>query len=106
MADPMMTALERLLRASLAQWQLAGEVRPVAAGLTVSNNDATLSIGKAPSGMPFRWVVKVNGRRRTAASVNGVLRIVRQTLAPGYEPLSLRIAPLPAVPSPPAQDAS
>ena len=106
MADPMMTALERLLQASLAQWQLAGDVRADAAGLTVNSLETTLSIDKAPSGMPFRWVIKVNERRRTAASVNGVLRIVRQTLAPGYEPLSLRIAPLPAVPSPPAQDAS
>ena len=105
MADPMMTALQRLLQASLAQWQLAGNVRPDADDLLVSSCETVLSIGKAPSGMPFRWVVKVDGRRRTAASVNGVLRIVRQALTPGYEPLSLRIAPLPAVPTSP-QDAS
>jgi len=47
---------------------------------------------RAPSELPFRWTVAVNGRQRTAASVNGVLRIVRQALAPGYQPQSLRIA--------------
>ena len=104
MGDAMMTALERLLRASLAQWQLDGDVQGDGDTITLGHGDSTLSIGRAPDGMPFRWVVNVDGRRRTAASVNGVLRIVRQTLAPGYEPLSLRIAPLPAMPSPP-QDA-
>ncbi len=102
MADPMMTALDQLLQASLAQWQLAGDVHLEAGGITVSHHDTNLSIGRAPCGMPFRWIVKVDGRRRTAASVNGVLHIVRQALAPGYVPLSLRIAPLPATP---AQDA-
>ncbi|MGI9479559.1 MAG: hypothetical protein ACR2PI_22845 [Hyphomicrobiaceae bacterium] len=104
MGDAMMTALEQLLRASLAQWQLHGDVQGDDDTITLGHGDSTLSIGRAPDGMPFRWVVQVDSRRRTAASVNGVLRIVRQTLAPGYEPLSLRIAPLPAMPSPP-QDA-
>ena len=101
MGDPMMTALAQLLQTSLAQWQLAGDVECDGGAITLTHSDSLLSIGKAPDGMPFRWVVDVGGRRRTAASVNGVLRIVRQTLAPGYQPLSLRIAPLPAMPSPP-----
>ena len=104
MADPMMTALQQLLQASLPQWQLDATVGSSADAITVSQETTTLTITRAPDGMPFRWVVERNGRRRTAASVNGVLRIVRQTLAPAYVPLSLRIAPLPATPSPP-QDA-
>ena len=100
MGDAMMKALQRLLETSLEAWQLAGKVGANGTGLLLNSQDTELSIAKAPSGMPFRWVVMVDGRRRTAASVNGVLRIVRQSLAPGYEPLGLRFAPLPAVPSP------
>ncbi len=101
MGDPMMKALRRLLETSLEAWQLAGKVGADGASLVLNSRDTELLIAKAPADMPFRWVVMIEGRRRTAASVNGVLRIVRQTLAPGYEPLSLRIAPLPAMPSPP-----
>ena len=101
MADPTMTALKQLLHAGLAQWQLDAAVEADPGAITVSQETTTLTITRAPAGMPFRWVVDRNGRQRTAASVNGVLRIVRQTLAPGYVPMSLRIAPLPAVPTPP-----
>ncbi len=99
MADQMMTALQQLLQTSLTQWQLDPAVEAAADAIKVSKETTTLTISRAPNGMPFRWVVDRNGRRRTAASVNGVLRIVRQTLAPGYAPLSLRIAPLPGTPS-------
>ena len=98
MSDPMMKALQRLLETSLEAWQLTGKVGANGAGLVLNSRDTELSIAKAPTGMPFRWVVTIDGRRRTAASVNGVLRVVRQTLAPEYQPLSLRIAPLPAKP--------
>jgi hypothetical protein len=45
--------------------------------------------------MPFRWVITHLERKRTAASVSGVLRNTRQILAPDYQPLRLRIAPQP-----------
>ena len=97
MSDPMITALVRLLGESLQSWRLDGEVcKNSQSDISLAASDAALLIARAPEGMPFRWVVTIDGRRRTAASVNGVLRIARQTLAPGYEPLSLRIAPLPS----------
>lgn len=99
MACSMTEALAHVLRESLSEWQLAGTVQSEAAHLSCTCGETELSIGRADAGMPFRWVVTVDGRRRTAASVNGVLRIVRQTLAPDYQPMNLRIAPLPAVPS-------
>jgi hypothetical protein len=52
----------------------------------------------APEGVPFRWVVKIGGRTRTALSVAGVLGIVRQVVDPNYRPLRVRIAPAPVVP--------
>ena len=98
MSDPMIIALAGLLKESLTAWQLDGYVSTINDGINVSAEDKSLLIARAPAGMPFRWVVTVADRRRTAASVNGVLRIVPQTIAPGYEPLSLRIAPLPVRP--------
>ncbi|MFT5511562.1 MAG: hypothetical protein ACI89J_004665 [Hyphomicrobiaceae bacterium] len=107
MSDPMITTLARLLDASLAGWQLTGDVREANEGISLRCNGTDISIERAPRGMPFRWVLMIEGRKRTAASVGGVLRIVRQTLAPRYEPLSLRIAPAPIVPLPvQSQDAS
>ena len=104
----MITTLARLLDVSLAEWQLTGDVGEANGGIiSLRCNGTDISIERAPRGMPFRWVLVIEGRKRTAASVGGVLRIVRQTLAPGYEPLSLRIAPAPIVPLPvQSQDAS
>lgn len=98
MACSMTEALAHLLRASLSEWQLTGTVHAEDAQLSLVSGEMELGIARADAAMPFRWVVTVDGRRRTAASVNGVLRIVRQALAPGYQPMNLRIAPLPAVP--------
>jgi len=102
--DPMLASLARLLEECLGQWQRRGAVEITAdpVGIALSTQDAELSIARAPDGMPFRWVIVANGRRRVAASVNGVLRIVRQTLAPGYQPLGLRVAPQPSA-IPPGQ---
>ncbi len=103
----MITTLARLLQVSLAEWQLSGNTREADGGILLHCKGADIAIERAPQGMPFRWVLVIEGRKRTAASVGGVLRIVRQTLAPGYEPLSLRIAPAPIVPLPVhRQDAS
>lgn len=101
MHDPMIPTLVRLLKESLKQWQLAGNVRQEPAdAITLNSGNIEISIVRATAPMPFRWVLSIGGRKRTAASVGGVIRIVRQTLAPGYTPFTLRIAPAPAVPLP------
>ncbi|MEO0477647.1 MAG: hypothetical protein AAF085_17010 [Planctomycetota bacterium] len=101
MNDPMIASLRHLLKVSLAEWHLDGDIMSDQSGRTkVQCGDVEMMIERAPQAMPFRWFLSIDGRKRTAASVAGVLRIVRQTLAPGYEPLSLRIAPTPIVPLP------
>lgn len=102
--DPMLASLAHLLDECLDQWRCDGTVETTGDpdGVALRTQNAELSITRAPDGIPFRWVVVADGRRRVAASVNGVLRIVRQTLAPGHQPLSLRVAPQPAA-APPGQ---
>jgi hypothetical protein len=80
--------------------QVTGATGAGALSIQIATNDVALLIARAPAGMPFRWVVTKAERKRTAASVNGVLRIVRQALAPAYQPMQLRISPLPAPPNP------
>ena len=91
--------LHLLLDESLRAWRIAGAVaRDEAGGIVVTANDARLVVMSAPEGVPFRWVVKTGGRTRTAMSVTGVLGIVRQAVDPSYQPLRVRIAPVPVVP--------
>jgi len=93
-------SLAHLLAESLATWRCSSGISvsvsgPDAIKLRGDHSGISISIVRAPSGMPFRWIVETGNRKRTAASVTGVLRIVRQTLAPDYQPAKLRIAPLP-----------
>ena len=89
----------RLLEESLRAWNIAGKVeRDDTGGIVVTAKDVRLLVAQAPEGVPFRWVVNVGGRSRTAMSVTGVLGIVRQTIDPTYQPLRARIAPAPVVP--------
>ena len=91
--------LHLLLDESLRAWRIAEAVaRDEAGGIVVTANDARLVVMSAPEGVPFRWVVKTGGRTRTAMSVTGVLGIVRQAVDPSYQPLRVRIAPVPVVP--------
>lgn len=108
MSDHLTAALATLLETSLVQWDIAGRVhvesaaanhdrlpphdRPV---IRLTTADRALTVSRAPPAMPFRWIVEIDGRKRTAASVVGVLAITRQTVATGYTPLRLTIAPLP-----------
>ncbi len=88
----------RLLEESLRAWAIAGTVeRDETGGIVVTAKDERLLVTQAPASVPFRWVVKVGGRTRTAMSVTGVLGIVRQTVDPSYQPLRARIAPAPVM---------
>ena len=98
MADRTTDALEALLRESLAVWHKPGEVRQAAdRTISVRTALATLTIRRAPPGLPFRWIVEMMGRERGAASISGVLRLVRKALDAEYVPYPARIAPLPEV---------
>ena len=90
----MILALKKLLEASIAAWHLDAAMSVIEETeiIELRSGQTVLRVSPASAGMPFRWIVTVDGRRRTAASVNGVLRIVRQTFSPGYEPHSMRIA--------------
>jgi hypothetical protein len=89
----------RLLEESLRAWDIEGKVqRDEAGGIVVTAKGERLLVTQAPEGVPFRWVVTVRARARTAMSVTGVLGIMRQTIDPSYQPLRARIAPEPVVP--------
>jgi hypothetical protein len=47
----------------------------------------------------FRWMVTIDGRKRGAISLAGVLRQVRQALDPGYAANRVCVAVSPMVPS-------
>jgi hypothetical protein len=87
----------RLIRASLALWRIGATVEAAAGGdwrVTTDGGDA-LRIGRAPAGIPFRWLlVTPEGRERPASSVAGLLRVLRSTLDPGWRPSRARIVSL------------
>lgn len=101
-APDLIATLARLLDESLAAWQCPADLSVRLDGADVIRLDGeasrvSVNISRAPPSMPFRWVVEVGGRKRTAASVVGVLRIVRQAVAADYEPARLRLAPTPVL---------
>ncbi len=101
MSEDLIDALEVLLAASLAQWRCT-EVAEISRrpddALALRTEQHAVMIERAPAELPFRWVVGVDGRKRAAASVVGVLRIVRQTVSSGYTPGHVTIAELPRAP--------
>ena len=101
MNDELLVALEGLIRESLKQWG-CGQALKVSRGtdgvLTLTSDQSVLTIERASREMPFRWIVHVEQRRRAAASVVGVLRMIRETFAIGYAPSQIVIAPLPQAP--------
>jgi hypothetical protein len=98
----MSAALEHvheLMTQSLVAWRLTGSVRRTSDGaILVSCREHDIRIERAPPDLPFRWIVIVDGRRRVATSLVGVLRQVRAALDPGYAIMRARIAPFPLVP--------
>lgn len=87
----------RLMRASLAMWQIGATLDARSGGgWEVGTDDGrSLEIGRAPSGIPFRWLVTIDaGRERPASSVAGLLRILRSTLDPYWRSGRARIVAL------------
>lgn len=98
MSDVLVDALRDLLEASIDCWALEVAIDQSSVDDHIhieADGTARLKIYRAPDNLPFRWVVEINERKRTAASINGVLRVVRQTLAPGYQAYQLTMAPSP-----------
>ena len=67
--------------------------------IAISGSRKDIRIEPAPPDLMFRWMVTIDGRKRGAISLAGVLRQVRQALDPGYAANRVRVAISPAVPS-------
>ena len=99
MSDTFNDTVRELLAQSLVAWGLIGSVRRECDGMIlVSCNATEIRIEPAPPGLPFRWMVSVNGRKRGAISLVAVLRQVRAALDRGYAMNRVRIAAFPPVP--------
>ena len=96
--------LVELIRVSLAIWSVAArvDVEPEG-GLQLTLDDGSgVRVGRAPEGIPFRWMVTTaEGRGRPASSVAGLLRVLRSTIDPAWRPSRARVVPL----MPPVPDA-
>jgi hypothetical protein len=91
--------LHELMVQSLLAWRLVGSVYRTSDGaIQISCQEHNIRIEPASSGLPFRWIVIVDGRRRPAISLVAVLRQVRAALDAGYATMRVRIAPFPLVP--------
>jgi hypothetical protein len=92
--------LRELLTQSLLAWHACGEVRDAGAGaILVSSERGEILVKPAPAGLPFRWLVAIDGRERPAISAVAVLRQVREALGPGYATRRVRVAAFPLVPT-------
>ena len=88
-----------MLAQSLVAWRVAGSVRRSSDGaILIGGNVKDIRIDPAPSDLPFRWTVTVDGRKRPALSLVAVLRQVRQALDPGFATNRVRVAVYPLVP--------
>ena len=89
-----------LLAESLAAWRVAGAVRRESSGvIAISSSLKEIWIEPAAPDLMFRWMVTIDGRKRGAISLAGVLRQVRQALDPGYAANRVRVAVSPMAPS-------
>lgn len=86
-----------LLRLSLATWGIAATItsEPDGRWLIKPDGQPAVRICRAPIDIPFRWLLTTGaGRERPASSVTGLLRILRSTLDPGWQPGRARVLPL------------
>jgi hypothetical protein len=102
LSDTFHSTVRELLAQSLIAWGLPGSVQVEGEGeggaILLSCNETGIRIEPAPAGVPFRWMVTVNGRRRGAISLVAVLGQVRGALDPGYAMTPVRIAALAPMP--------
>jgi hypothetical protein len=78
---------------SLAAWRVAGTVERSRDGaILIRGARKEIRIDAAPSDPTFRWMVTIDGRKRRAISIVGVLRQVREALDPGYAVNRVRVA--------------
>jgi hypothetical protein len=88
-----------LLVQSLAAWRVAGGVQRSRDGaIVICGALKNIRIDPAPSDLMFRWMVTIDGRKRWAISLVGVLRQVREALDPAYVANRVRVALTPLVP--------
>jgi hypothetical protein len=89
-----------LLAQSLPRWHVSGDVCRADNGMILLSTERhEIRVEPAPSELPFRWLVTVDGRQRPALSVVAVLRQVREALDPGYATQRVRIAAFSLVPT-------
>ena len=86
-----------LIRVSLAIWGVSAtvDVEPDGRLCLTLDDGSVVRIGRAPAGIPFRWMATTSaGRERPASSVTGLLRVLRSTLDPAWQPGRARIVPV------------
>jgi hypothetical protein len=93
-------ALISLFEESLVLWGRPGSVhREPTGAIVVKTAEHTVRIERAEAGVPFRWLLLVDGRRRVAGSVTGLLRALRLGIDADFRPSRVRIAPTDTGPS-------
>ena len=89
----------RLIEQSLNAWRvLARASRGDDGAIAVTGLGREVRIERAAAGLPFRYMVTVDGRQRPALSLVAVLRHTRAALDPGYAKSRVRIAVEPLLP--------
>jgi hypothetical protein len=90
-------AVMALVRASLAVWGIDAAVSRAGDGafaISLADGARTLGIRRAPTGLPFRWLIALDSRERAASSVTGLLRVLHAALDPEWRPGRARISAL------------
>lgn len=92
-------AVLALVDESLELWGRPGTCHREPTGAIVVKTAAHhVRIDRAEAGVPFRWLVVVDGRRRVAGSVTGLLRALRFGLDADFQTSRVRIASIDAGP--------
>jgi hypothetical protein len=98
-SEPPVDLACELLVQSLAAWRVAGGVRRSRDGaIVICEARKDIRIDSAPADLMFRWMVTIDGRKRGAMSLAGVLRQVREALDPAYAANRVRVVLTPLVP--------
>ena len=87
-------SLLSLIRTSLALWRIGATIERSEDGsvLITLDDGSAVRVGRAPVGIPFRWMVNTSaGRERPASSVTGLLRVLRSSLDPEWRPGRARV---------------